>query len=742
MRTLAMTLLVSTMAAAAEVRIRIAVHHEGYYRVTQPELVAAGLDPTVDPRKLSLFVDGAEQAMRVLGEADGRLDPADAVEFYGTGIDSPFSDRHIYWLSISDPPGLRIAERTNDGSGAAITSFSHRVERRVRSWYFAGLLNGEASNFFEAPTGKWPLDEPIDISHLDDKSGASLQVILQGVTTAQHHLLVSLNGLAIAEMHFAGQAQSTLDVALTAGKLQEGTNLVTLTPLEDSKAIHAAVERIRIGYSHTLAVDGAVQPLGAPGGAQVALHGFSSDAIHVLDVTDPKAHTELAAQILAEGKSFAATVQPGGTGMRRLFAYQGKAVSHPLEVRAVHSSDWLHTGRAELVIITHRDFYTAAEALANLRRGQGWQVALIDVDEIFNELNGGQRDPLAIKQLLETAWKSWAVRPRFALLIGDASVDPRNFLGKGSFDFVPTQLLDARSSGVAMETASDDWFGDFDGDGLAEVMVGRLPVRTATEAEHVLQKIIGYGWAGDDDSWRKRALFIADEKLGYDFEDQAHRAEKRLPAGFEALEVFAGQQGKLQREAIVAAINQGALLVNYSGHGAQGQWSDFFKNADIMGLTNGARLPVFFNMTCLNGMFHDALFGDVLAEALLKAPSGGAVAVIASSMLLDAGPQDQLNQGLVEQFGKASLGEVLRYGKSTTTDGDTRNTYLLFGDPSLFGQPLAPQPQPDMGSPMPDGGMGGMMGGCGVGLHRPAAAGGLAIAGLLLLALCRRMLLF
>jgi len=45
---------------AARVRSRLAVKHEGWYRVTQPELVAAGLDTAVDARTLQLFVDGKQ----------------------------------------------------------------------------------------------------------------------------------------------------------------------------------------------------------------------------------------------------------------------------------------------------------------------------------------------------------------------------------------------------------------------------------------------------------------------------------------------------------------------------------------------------------------------------------------------------------------------------------------------------------------------------------------------------------
>lgn len=52
-------------------QVKIAIEQTGWYRLTQTELIAAGLDPAVDPRRLQLFVDGRELAISVAGESDG-----------------------------------------------------------------------------------------------------------------------------------------------------------------------------------------------------------------------------------------------------------------------------------------------------------------------------------------------------------------------------------------------------------------------------------------------------------------------------------------------------------------------------------------------------------------------------------------------------------------------------------------------------------------------------------------------
>src|SRR5205085_1141966 len=143
---------------------------------------------------------------------------------------------------------------------------------------------------------------------------------------------------------------------------------------------------------------------------------------------------------------------------------------------------------ADFVILSHRDFLDRARPLAALRQAEGLSVAIVDVEDVFDEFSFGVKSPQAIKDFLGFARSSWQKAPRFVLLVGDASLDPKNYLGLGDSDLVPTKLIDTAS----METASDGWLADLDGDGIEDLAVGRLPVRTAAEAEAAVSKIINY----------------------------------------------------------------------------------------------------------------------------------------------------------------------------------------------------------------------------------------------------------
>jgi hypothetical protein len=109
-----------------------------------------------------------------------------------------------------------------------------------------------------------------------------------------------------------------------------------------------------------------------------------------------------------------------------------------------------------------------------------------------------------------------------------------------------------------------------------------------------------------------------------------------------------------------------------------------FSGKDAEGLSNKGRLGFFVNMTCLNGFFQD-VYMETLAESLLKAPNGGAVAVWTSSGLTEPGPQVLMNQELIRLLFNGEglrIGEATMRAKAATSDPDIRKTWILFGDPS------------------------------------------------------------
>jgi hypothetical protein len=138
---------------------------------------------------------------------------------------------------------------------------------------------------------------------------------------------------------------------------------------------------------------------------------------------------------------------------------------------------------------------------------------------------------------------------------------------------------------------------------------------------------------------------------------------------------------------ILAALNNGALLVDYNGHGAEQQWSfsDLFDTTDVAALTNGGRLPVYLLIDCLNGLFQD-VYAQSLASSLLLAPNGGAVAVWASSGFTQQPPQASMDLAFLHELAahpNEPIGRMILHAKAGTADSDVRRTWILFGDPAM-----------------------------------------------------------
>jgi hypothetical protein len=86
----------------------------------------------------------------------------------------------------------------------------------------------------------------------------------------------------------------------------------------------------------------------------------------------------------------------------------------------------------------------------------------------------------------------------------------------------------------------------------------------------------------------------------------------------------------------------------------------------------------------LNGYFQDP-YSETMAESLLKAQGGGAVAIWASSGLTEPDQQAVMNKELIKLlFGRESLtlGEATARAKASVSDQDIRRTWILFGDPT------------------------------------------------------------
>jgi len=245
-------------------------------------------------------------------------------------------------------------------------------------------------------------------------------------------------------------------------------------------------------------------------------------------------------------------------------------------------------------------------------------------------------------------------------------------------DFVPTKLIETGS----METASDDWFVDFNNDGKPQMSIGRLPVRSSADATLVVNKILAYEQSGAPQA----VVLVSDINDGIDFNAANSQIKALIPSNLSVVNINRDQAQTDAKGVLMDQLNRGGRIVNYAGHGSVNLWrGGLLTDDDMSNLANHKTSPLVVTMTCLNGYFQDPKLAS-LGESLLKVNNGGAVAVWASTGMTDSDNQNVMNQEFFRQlFGNPSLtiGQAIKAAKSATDDNDIRKTWTLLGDPTM-----------------------------------------------------------
>lgn len=583
-------------------------------------------------------------------------------------------------------------------AGFAPANFDYTIETKDRLVYFANLLNGDAENFFGHVISS-PVTETLTVPNPDLTAAgpAKLEFALQGVLgqfPVNHQVTVAFNGTTIASLNFGPLEHLVRTISIPVAQLQSGANTLAFTKTSTGEV--CIVDYVRLTYPHSFRADAGALRFNLRGTQTLKVDGFSTPSVRLIDYTDPLAVSITRPASEPSGSGFAITVptsDPPSKPARLLYAIaDGQFEQAALSLNQPSTLN-LNSNTGDFLIVSHKTFIPSFTAnvspintsLVAQRQSQGMTVSVVDVDDIYDEFSYGVHGPQAIKDFLQhaaTHWNNGTAAPRYIVFAGDASLDPRNYQGVGNFDLVPTKLVDATFN----ETCSDDWLTDFDNDGIADIPVGRLPVRTLADANLVISKTVNFTPVAP-----QSAMLVADDPTNYyfNFETANDQVQALLPGSMTIQRVnVRTEPSPAQAKAnVIAGFNQGRALVNYTGHGNVDVWasSSIFTANDATALTNGNKLSFVVVMDCLNGYFQDPSLLS-LSEALLKAPGGGAVAAFASSGLTFPDGQHQMSEQLYTLLYGAqpiALGDAIKIAKGATVDIDVRRTWIFFGDPSL-----------------------------------------------------------
>ena len=396
----------------------------------------------------------------------------------------------------------------------------------------------------------------------------------------------------------------------------------------------------------------------------------------------------------------------------------------PELVDLVANQDLHADPQADMVIIipASRDFTPQAERLKQFHESHdGLRVNIVAADQLYNEFSSGTPDATAyrryMKMLYDRAGDKVAERPRFLLLLGDGAWDNRmcseKWLSTSPEDF----LLCYESENSFSETkcyVSDGYFCLLDdGEGAdmvsdkMDAAVGRIPARTAEEANIMVDKTISYVLNADAGPWQNTIVMMGDDgdknRHMADTELVAEMVKKNHP-GYNVKKVFwdsyprqttaSGYRFPEVTTLIKEQMQIGALIMNYSGHGnAKGLSHENVLKLDDFTAPTSLRLPLWVTASCDIMPFdgQDTNLGD----AAIFNPNGGAIAFFGTTRTVYAAWNRLLNMSFMNYVlgstngVRNTIGQAAMIAKNEFSVGSSRDMiinkeqYTLLGDPAV-----------------------------------------------------------
>jgi uncharacterized repeat protein (TIGR01451 family) len=694
---------------------KVLLDEDGIYQMSYADLQAVGVEVGgVDPRTFQLHNQGEEVAIQVSGEADGSFDPEDYVLFYGQKMNTKYTDVNVYWLTWGKAEGLRMVEIDGSPSGSLPVPPDFQTTQRVekdldyRSYYPTGPDDDRWFWNTIYTTGPTSRNYNTTLRHVSTTPfSATVRGLFQGYY-GNHHTRVYINGHLIDDATWPDKAEYTFEATIPHTYLVEGTNTIVVeVPFDQGGVVEVLfVNWFEIVYRKSYVAEGdRLFFEGDEAGTwEYRIGGFASDTIDVFDVTAPTGPVRIlntAAQPASDG--YALAFEHAIDGEHRYVALTPSQRSRPLSIEEGRLSNLTSTANgADYIFITHGDFYPAVLPLADYRAAQGLRTAIVDVQDIYDAFTYGIFDPEAIRDFLAYAYANWTPpAPTYVLLVGDGNYDFKDNLGRGEPNYVPPYLADIDY--WMGEVAVDNRYVCVSGDDVfPDMHIGRLPVKTSVEVAAMVTRIMNYEQNPPEGDWNQQVLFATDnpDSAGdfYAYSDAV--ADHYLPAPYTAQKVYYGLTHSTSTEAgeaILDAINEGRLVVNYVGHADVQVWATerLFRFSDAAALTNAGRLPLMVPMSCMDGYFiHPSASGQDLsstAEGLVRAQAGGAIASWSATGMGLARAHDFLNKGLFEaiffddvvELGPATMRGKLYLYSNTGGYRDQIDQYTLFGDPAL-----------------------------------------------------------
>jgi len=701
--------------------VKAVIESEGVYKITYTDLKVLGINLTASTSEnIKIINQGKEVAVYCSGT--GPLKSGDFFVFYGKPFKSLYSKKNVYWIYQGKQNGERMQTINSGPVSAYPLQTSYKIgkheEKDLIYWSNIPPYSGDIDHFLweklsiiDPPLSK---EFILSLGSVNKASGPfSLKTCLKGQTNTgqnpDHHTKIYINDTIIDDFTWDGQNEEIRDTLnIPAEYFTDGDNSLSVEAVDDLGVTVDSyyINWFELNYSgNYIAYNNMLKfTNNDTGGIQFLIKGFSGNSIYCFDITEPEnALLVTGMEIKQSGSGYSVNFEAVVSDNRTYYAVEADDFKSPDEL-IVDTSSNLQSPRDDIdyIIVTHEKLYDTVQELKQYRAAKGFNIEIVQMQDVYDEFSYGIKDINALKSFLTYAYTNWNSNdhPAYVLLVGDASVDYRDDLGKyaeGKEDLVPTFLYETNPFG---HTPTDNWFVCVDGDDyLPDMIIGRISVKTDTDLQNVIIKIKEYETT-EPGEWCGNVIFAADNEAT--FENISNTLAVMLPDGFNAERVFISDYDDITDATndLLEKINGGAIITNYTGHGNVDVWAaeallhtadddDNQPRNDVDKLTNGNKLTFLMALDCLNGYFPSRGDDYSLAEEFVRSENKGAIASFAPTSLGYPSEHLILSKNIFDDYFNNKItvvGDLVTTAKINTynqiNSRDIIETFTLFGDPA------------------------------------------------------------
>ena len=738
--------------------IKIGVKQAGVYKIDAASIVSMNIATgAINSASIKLFGNGGamlpepnaqfrnddlvENAIELIDGGDGVFSGNDYLLFYASGpngwvkdslnlqfnhLKNLYTDTAYFYLTIGGT-GKRLTVKTAViNSNTAVNSFNERY------FYENDLVNVQNSGkewLGESFSSNGSLAKTFNI----DWPGIIAPVFLKTSVAAR-----SINLASSFAIQMNGQALMNINIPAVSGYFLDAYALTA----NDKKSINVTTNTINLNYTYQTAVAGAEgwlnwfelhgrRSLIMNGTNQLPFRDWASVAAgntakftlsnattntNIWDITNPLKPEKINGNLIGTDYIFLADASQ----LREYIAFDKTNLLIPVSTQKISNQNLHQSSAADYIIVTDPSLILAANQLATFHTQQDqYRTVVATTQQIYQEFSGGIADPTAIRDFVKMYYDKAGTllvnRPKFLLLLGAASYDYKNRIISNT-NLVPG-YESANSFDPLLTHTSDDFFGLLDDAddinmvapaGLLDIGIGRIPARNLAEAQIMVQKIIQYYNKASVGSWRNQAVFIADDKdanlhlndaeslvNGVSITDAFINSNKIYLDAFPLVSGSGGARYPAVNDAIVNSVFNGALIVNYSGHGNSQRLAEetILSQTELNRFNNANKLPLFITASCDFAPYDDPSKTS-LGASLLMGNTNGAIALMTTTRVVFAYSNRIINDNYLRialqpkpngQY--LSLGEAVMAAKNTTYQsfGDVFNNrkFTLLGDPAM-----------------------------------------------------------